>query len=212
MAGSNNDMNVLHAFPLFNDILQGKAPDMSYVVNGNEYKYGYYPGDGIYPEFATFVKSFSFPVDKKRKLFKLAQESARKDAERAFGVLKQRCHIIKHPTRTWDRAKLTTVLTACVILHNMIIEEEGRAICSYTGNDVLNPPAVIQVGSSTYFSRVLEIQNREKHHNLWHDLTEHIWGRQLQWGNGDGDKKDEGNDYDENADGDDEADEDDDKE
>ncbi|XP_023764785.2 uncharacterized protein LOC111913293 [Lactuca sativa] len=87
MAGSNNDLNVLHASPIFNDILQGKAPHMSYVVNGNEYKYGYYLGDGIYPEYATFVKSFSFPADEKRKLFKLAQESARKDVEKAFGVL-----------------------------------------------------------------------------------------------------------------------------
>nr|KAJ0185204.1 hypothetical protein LSAT_V11C900483800 [Lactuca sativa] len=72
------------------------------------------------------------------------------------------------------------MLNACVILHNMIIEEESMAICSYTGNDILNPPAVIQVGSPTYFSRVLEIQNREIHHNLCHDLTEHIWGRQIK--------------------------------
>ncbi|KAL7616885.1 hypothetical protein Lser_V15G00681 [Lactuca serriola] len=90
MTGSNNELNVLHASLLFNDILQGKAPDMSYVVNGNEYKYEYYLGYGIYPEYATFVKSFSFPADEKRKLFKLAQESGWKDVERAFGVLKQR--------------------------------------------------------------------------------------------------------------------------
>nr|KAJ0215707.1 hypothetical protein LSAT_V11C300124880 [Lactuca sativa] len=148
MTGSNNDLNVLQASPIFNDILQCKAPEMSYVVNGNEYKYGYYLGDGIYPEYATFVKSYTFPTDDKRKMFKLAQESARKDVERAFGVLKQ-------------REKLRTVLTACVILHNMIIEKESMTICSYTTNDILNPPAVIQVGSPAYFSRVLEIQNRQ---------------------------------------------------
>nr|KAJ0186232.1 hypothetical protein LSAT_V11C900498710 [Lactuca sativa] len=159
IAGSNNDLN-------------GKAPYMSYVVNGNEYKYGYYLGDEIYPEC--------------------------------------HCHIIEYPTRTLDKAKLTTMLTACVILHNMIIQEKGRTICSYTGNDVLNPPVVIQVGSPTYFSRVLEIQNHETHHNLRHDLTEHIWGRQLQGGNDDGDEEDEGDDYNENAEGNDEADEDDD--
>ena len=32
MVGSNNDQNVLGASLLFNDILQGKAPNMSYVV------------------------------------------------------------------------------------------------------------------------------------------------------------------------------------
>ena len=63
---------------------------MSYIVNGNEYEYKYYLGDEIYPEYATFVKSYTFPPDDKRKMFKLAQESARKDVERAFRVLKQR--------------------------------------------------------------------------------------------------------------------------
>ena len=98
MTGSNNDLNVLEASPLFNNILQGKAPDMSYVLNGNECKYGYYLADGIYPEYATFVKSYSFPADEKIKLFKLEHESAWKDVERVFGVLKQKWRIIKHPT------------------------------------------------------------------------------------------------------------------
>nr|KAJ0209076.1 hypothetical protein LSAT_V11C400214940 [Lactuca sativa] len=59
-------------------------------------------------------------------------------------------------------------------------EEEGRAICTYTLNDMLNPPAVIQVGNPTYFTRLLEIQNSETHHNLRQDLTEHIWQRQFE--------------------------------
>ncbi|XP_023766293.1 protein ALP1-like [Lactuca sativa] len=206
MARSNNDLNVLQASPIFNDILQGKAPEMSYVVNRNEYKYGYYLSDGIYPEYATFVKSYTFSADDKRKIFKLAQEFARKDVERAFGVLKQRWHIIKHPARTWDREKLRTVLTACVILHNMIIEEEGRAICLYTTNDILNPPAVIQVGSPASFSSVLEIQNRETHHNLRHDLTEYIWERQFQGKNDGEDDDDDDGDDEEHNDGGDEAD------
>ncbi|KAL7585920.1 hypothetical protein Lser_V15G45129 [Lactuca serriola] len=90
MARSNNDLNVLQASSIFDDILQGKAPEMPYVVNGNEYKCKYYLGDGIYPEYAIFVKSYTFPADDKRKMFKLAQESARKDVERAFGVFKQK--------------------------------------------------------------------------------------------------------------------------
>ena len=72
MAGSNNDLNVLGASPLFNDILQGKTPKMPYVINEHEYNHGYYLADGIYPEYATFVKSSTYPADEKRKLFKLA--------------------------------------------------------------------------------------------------------------------------------------------
>ena len=90
MGGSNNDLNLLGASPLFNDILQGKTPNMPYVVNEHEYNYEYYLGDGIYPEYTTFVKSYTYPTDEKRKLFKLAHESTRKDVERAFRVLKHK--------------------------------------------------------------------------------------------------------------------------
>ncbi|GJT17678.1 peroxisome proliferator-activated receptor gamma coactivator-related protein like protein [Tanacetum coccineum] len=46
----------------------------------------------IYPELAIVVKTISEPTndDKKRILYKLNQESARKDVQRAFGVLKKK--------------------------------------------------------------------------------------------------------------------------
>ncbi|XP_052621098.1 uncharacterized protein LOC111901508 [Lactuca sativa] len=89
VAGSNNDLNVLGQSPLFNDIWTGKAPDMMFTVNGHAYKYGYYLGDGIYPNYSTLMKAYSVPRSEKAKLFTKKQESARKDIERAFGVLKQ---------------------------------------------------------------------------------------------------------------------------
>nr|XP_043620267.1 uncharacterized protein LOC122592123 [Erigeron canadensis] len=51
---------------------------------------GYYLADGIYPECTTLVKSFKCPMDPKTSKFKRFQESARKDVERAFGVLQGR--------------------------------------------------------------------------------------------------------------------------
>nr|GEX47008.1 protein ALP1-like [Tanacetum cinerariifolium] len=39
----------------------------------------------IYPQWETFVKSFTVTRDEKHKLFKPRQDSARKDLERAFG-------------------------------------------------------------------------------------------------------------------------------
>ncbi|XP_052622675.1 uncharacterized protein LOC122195483 [Lactuca sativa] len=89
VAGSNNDLNVLGQSPIFNDIWTGKAPDMTFTVNGHAYKYGYYLGDGIYPDYSTLMKAYSVPRSEKAKLFTKKQESARKDIERAFGVLKQ---------------------------------------------------------------------------------------------------------------------------
>ncbi|GJX89092.1 ALP1-like protein isoform X1 [Tanacetum coccineum] len=65
----------------------GKLPEAPFVVNGRTYKQGYYLADGIYPTWSTFVKTFSIARDEKTLKFKRVQESARKDIERAFGVL-----------------------------------------------------------------------------------------------------------------------------
>ncbi|GJT48315.1 ALP1-like protein isoform X1 [Tanacetum coccineum] len=50
----------------------------------------YYLADGIYPQWAAFVKSFTVARDERNAVFKRRQESARKDVERAFGVLQGR--------------------------------------------------------------------------------------------------------------------------
>ena len=78
---SNNDINVLNQSPLFTNILQGTAPTVLFIVNGNQYNMGYYLADGIYPEWATFVKTIPLPYSEKHKLFAKRQEAARKDVE-----------------------------------------------------------------------------------------------------------------------------------
>ncbi|KAD6454217.1 hypothetical protein E3N88_08923 [Mikania micrantha] len=85
--GSCNDINVLHRSPIFDDVLSGRAPNVSYVVNGREYNMAYYLTNGIYPPWETFVKSITSPQLRKDKLFAQHQEANRKDVERAFGVL-----------------------------------------------------------------------------------------------------------------------------
>jgi len=69
------------------EVLQGRAPEVQFMVNGNEYNMGYYLTDGIYPEWATFVKSVPRPLSAKDKLF-AQKQGARKDVECAFGVCK----------------------------------------------------------------------------------------------------------------------------
>jgi hypothetical protein len=51
------------------------------------------------------------------------QESARKDVERAFGVLQKRWAIIRYPAQLWER-ELADIMYACIILHNIIVQDE----------------------------------------------------------------------------------------
>jgi hypothetical protein len=101
MAGSNNDINVLHRSPIFSRLTECTAPQISYVINDNPYDKGYYLADGIYPSWATFMKTVRNPTDEKCKRFAKEQEAARKDVDRAFGVLESRWALVRYPARTW---------------------------------------------------------------------------------------------------------------
>ncbi|XP_074288522.1 uncharacterized protein LOC141613679 [Silene latifolia] len=79
--GSLNDINGLQRSPLFNEVLEETAPAVNYTVNGTEYNIGYYLADGIYPAWATSVKTINAPQTQKHKLFAARQESCRKDVE-----------------------------------------------------------------------------------------------------------------------------------
>jgi hypothetical protein len=133
-AGSNNDINVLDQSPLFTQVLQGRAPAIEFAVNRTTYNMGYYLTDGIYPEWAAFVKTISRPKLAKHIKYAALQESARKDVERAFGVLQKRWAIIRHPARLWEREELADIMYACVILHNMIVEDERDSYGIPDGN------------------------------------------------------------------------------
>ena len=183
VAGSNNDINVLNQSPLFTTQRQG-TPEIHFTVNGNEYDMGYYLSDGIYPEWAAFVKTFRLPQSDKHKLFAQKQESARKDIECAFGVLQSRFAILRNAARVWHTRTLGEIMYACIILHNMIVEDERD---SYEGRHDFNyeqgtsPIPLIGYGQGPIhgFDRVLEIgvaiRNKDMHHRLKNDLTEHIW-------------------------------------
>ncbi|GKA02284.1 ALP1-like protein isoform X1 [Tanacetum coccineum] len=83
LARPNNEINVVYQSSLFNDLKTGRAPEIPFVANDVTYPWEYYLVDVIYPELATFVKTILEPTndDNKRILYKLKQESARKDVE-----------------------------------------------------------------------------------------------------------------------------------
>jgi hypothetical protein len=93
---------VLNQSPLFIETIKGEAPRVQFYVNGRQYNTGYYLADGIYPEWAAFVKSINSPQLEKHKAYARQQEAKRKDVERAFGVLQARFNIVRHPARSWS--------------------------------------------------------------------------------------------------------------
>lgn len=178
VAGSNNDINVINQSPIFNEILDGGAPQCNFIVNGTEYNMGYYLADGIYPEWATLVKSFKYPQSPKMLEFKARHESARKDVERAFGVLQARWHIIQGPTKIWSRKIISDIMYTCIILHNMIVEDEGDAITDWSDDEGEEPEPANHgptVDFEEHLARFRNIRNNEAHHALRNDLMEHIW-------------------------------------
>ncbi|XP_021974493.1 uncharacterized protein LOC110869557 [Helianthus annuus] len=174
MAGANNDIAVLQSSNLLDDVIDSFAPDTSFYANDVEYKYGYYLTDGIYPEWATFVKTLSCPDDEKRMYYKKKQETARKDIERAFGVLKKRWYITAQPSMILEKSKLRNIMYTCIILHNMILEDSDRAFYreSYDESNQPTNPLLTYAEKEVIRAR---IRDRDTHHNLRADLTEHLW-------------------------------------
>ncbi|GKB55835.1 protein translocase subunit SecA2, chloroplastic isoform X1 [Tanacetum coccineum] len=128
--GSNNDVNILRQSPVLNDLKVRKAPEVPFVANDVTYKWRYYLTDGIYQEWAVLMKSIAQPgsTDVKRIRYKQAHETARKDVERAFGVLKKKWGIIRTPAQSRSLKKITHLMYTCIILHNMIRKFKEKAI------------------------------------------------------------------------------------
>ncbi|XP_058772330.1 uncharacterized protein LOC131646248 [Vicia villosa] len=141
--------------------------------------------DGIYPSYPTFVKSIRLPQSEPDKLFAKFQEGYRKDIERAFGVLQARFKIIREPARLWDIADLGIIMRSCIILHNMIVEDE-RDSYSQRWTDFEQSGESGSSAPQPYSTEVLpafanhvrarsEFRDPNVHQELQADLVKHIW-------------------------------------
>ncbi|KAF8411112.1 hypothetical protein HHK36_003651 [Tetracentron sinense] len=124
MSSSHNDVNVLDHSPLLNSLIHGRMPPVNYTMNGRQHTLGYYLSDGIYPQWATMMQTITHPTTRKERLFAKKQEAVRKDVERAFGILQIRWGITQGTVRYWKKDDICNVMKTCIILHNMINEDE----------------------------------------------------------------------------------------
>ncbi|KAD5961172.1 hypothetical protein E3N88_12645 [Mikania micrantha] len=150
-------------------VVMSSEPQCPFMVNGVEYKLGYYLGDEIYPRWATIVKSLQHSPenDLKRRQFKRAQEAARKDVERAFGVLKGKWKILHRPAKQMHPQSLRKIMHACIILHSMILKWAGQAILL---EHIEDPPSDEQLEEVI----LCQLRSRTTHDNFRADLIEHL--------------------------------------
>jgi hypothetical protein len=108
------------------------------------------------------------------------QDAARKDLERAFGVLQARFAIVRYPALTWSKEQMWEVMTCCVILHNIIIESKREFLVFDTEPyERIGPLADVDHNVPPAFAAFLvrrqEVRDFNTHHQLQDDLVEHLW-------------------------------------
>ena len=140
---------------------------------------GLLPCDGIYPPWATLVKIISRSKGNKNIHFAQCQEAARKDVERAFYVLQKRFAIVRGPAEYWSSKVLWRIMTCCIILHNMIIEDERDMPENfwYITNGTLVELEYATNRILSFLKHQQKIKNPQVHTQLQQDLVEHHWQR-----------------------------------
>jgi hypothetical protein len=81
MVGTHNDINALQHSHVFARQAEGQAPAVNSEINNNNYNKEYYPADGIYTQWSTYVKTIPAPNTEKRSHFTKCQEACQTDVE-----------------------------------------------------------------------------------------------------------------------------------
>jgi hypothetical protein len=192
--GSLNDINVLDKSSIVGALLSGRLSlrTDTYTINGNDRDWMYFLVDGIYPDWAIFVKTYTEGSDERKKNFAIAQERVRKDIEAAFGILVQRFHIIQRPMRGWYLEDLTEIVQCCACLHNMIVVDRFGPLTGNVDIDIveassnkfplfgknpINAQEAANDGVDLFAARVAAFDQRMRssyeHFLLKKDLVEH---------------------------------------
>jgi hypothetical protein len=86
------------------------------------------------------------------------QEALRKDVKQAFGVLQACFSIVAQPERGWSSKKLNQIMIMCIILHNMIVEDERGSLhkFEYDGCSAMVEPSKTNRSISCSLSRTIK--------------------------------------------------------
>jgi hypothetical protein len=138
-SGALNDVNVLNLSPLLDRMTNGTFTALEaesgvtpFFIDGEieGFNKTFFLVDGIYPRYTRFVKGMREPILEEDKRFTKWQESARKDIERAFGVLQCKFKAIAYPIHFMDLRCVYNMAACCLIMHNMGVQERVMESCT----------------------------------------------------------------------------------
>jgi hypothetical protein len=153
----------------------GTSWDAQFELCGRKYKHAYYLVDGIYPQWSTLIKAKLVSQDAPLQHFQKLQEAFRTDIERAFGVLQSHWSIIANPACFWSPEDMVSIMRTCVILHNMILEDQE---CKLTDTFQLpNFITLVPPRSECYNERkknirLLKLQSAVQHQKLTNNIID----------------------------------------
>jgi hypothetical protein len=109
----------------------------------------------------------------------MKQTSVRKDVECTFDQLKKRFNILAISDRSYSQRVLDLIMRACIILHNMIIDDErddGYDDSYHTVTFIVAPSINYKAPTSltTIFQMVVHLISELMFLNLQSDLIEHV--------------------------------------
>jgi hypothetical protein len=149
--GSLNDLIILNMSSLLQRMLDGslctaeeEAGVVPFHINDIEFNKLFFLVDGIYPAYSRFVKGVKQPITKLEKVFTAWQEGARKDIERAFGVIKITWQWLDRPIQLHSLNAIHDRVLTCVILHNILVTDRVMDCPTYNFRCRYNPSADLE--------------------------------------------------------------------
>ncbi|KAJ0522502.1 putative harbinger transposase-derived protein [Helianthus annuus] len=174
MRGETNTREVI-----FSAVVNGTGPDTCFTVSG-------VAGIILLTEYIRLglqlSRLFHFPRTKKGKN-SLSVKKLQEKTSNVVLVFYKKWAIIQQPAHAFTPKRLRLCMYACILLHNMIIEDEGRAICEYDENASYGNTVPVDPTQQDLNSFALTYDYM--HANLQQDLVEHIWNNA---NDGDGDE------------------------
>ncbi|KAK1663525.1 hypothetical protein QYE76_051684 [Lolium multiflorum] len=146
------------------------------ATHANNFRRQYMMSKGLFMNILHGIREFD-------PYFKLKHdiEACRKDFERAFGVLQAQFAIVRYPALRWPHDQMWEVVQTCVIMHNMIIEDDRKnQVRRHVGpNECWDPLAEVDHVVPPDFGDFLTIHAKTRdnnvHEQLQNDLVEHMW-------------------------------------